>query len=208
LRQIAFFIVPSAMGFLALGGVIAAALFENGQFRHQDSVYVWGILAGSAVGLLASTLGRLYSSTYYALRDTRTPLRFAVIRVALTAALGYLCAIPLPKWLGIDPRWGVAGLTASAGVSAWVEFTLLRRALNRRIGQTGLPASLVAKLWIAAAVAAAAGWGVKLAIGPHDPVVSAVPILGAYGLVYFGVTYLLRVEECTRTLRRFIPSSP
>ena len=40
-------------------------------------VYVWGILAGSAVGLLASTLGRLYSSTYYALRDTRTPLRYA-----------------------------------------------------------------------------------------------------------------------------------
>jgi putative peptidoglycan lipid II flippase len=208
LRQIAFFIVPSAMGFLALGGVISAALFENGLFSPQDSVYVWGILAGSAVGLLASTLGRLYSSTYYALRDTRTPLRFAVIRVALTAALGYLCAIPLPKWLGLDPRWGVAGLTASAGVSAWVEFTLLRRALNRRIGQTGLPASLVAKLWISAAIAAAAGWGVKLAIGPHDPIVSAVPILGAYGLVYFGVTFLLRVEECTRTLRRFIPSSP
>jgi putative peptidoglycan lipid II flippase len=99
-------------------------------------------------------------------------------------------------------------LTASAGVSAWVEFTLLRRALNRRIGQTGLPASLVAKLWISAAVAAAAGWGVKLAIGPHHPIVSAIPILVAYGLVYFGVTFLLRVEECTRTLRRFIPSSP
>ncbi len=53
-------------------------------------MYVWGILAGSAVGLLASTLGRLYSSTYYALRDTRTPLRFAILRVALTTLLGYL----------------------------------------------------------------------------------------------------------------------
>ena len=122
-------------------------------------MYVWGILAGSAVGLLASTLGRLYSSTYYALRDTRTPLRFAVIRVALTTGLGYLCALPLPRWIGIDPRWGAAGLTASAGVAGWVEFTLLRRTLNRRIGQTGLPASLVAKLWTSAAVAAAAGVG-------------------------------------------------
>ena len=74
LRQIAFFVVPSAMAFLALGDVIAAALFQSGRFRHTDAVYVWGILAGSAVGLLASTLGRLYSSTYYALRDTRTPL--------------------------------------------------------------------------------------------------------------------------------------
>ena len=47
------------------------------------------------MGLLAATWGRLYSSTFYALRDTRTPLRFAVIRVTLTvlamvASLGVL----------------------------------------------------------------------------------------------------------------------
>ena len=64
-----------------LGDVVAGFVFQSGNFKRQDSLYVWGILAGSAVGLLASTLGRLYSSTYYALRDTRTPLNFAV-RVA------------------------------------------------------------------------------------------------------------------------------
>ncbi len=202
LRQIAFFIVPSAMGFLALGNVIAAALFQTGKFQSQDSGYVWGILAGSAVGLLASTLGRLYSSTYYALRDTRTPLRFAVVRVALTAGLGYLCAIPLPVWLGIHPRWGVAGLTASAGMAGWVEFVLLRRTLNRRIGATGLPASLVVKLWTSAAVAAAAAWAVKLAIGRHDPILLAAAVLTPYGIVYFGLTYWLRVEECASAMGR------
>ena len=67
--------------FWRLGDVIAAALLQTGRFDHEDAVYVWGILAGSAVGLLASTLGRLYSSTYYALRDTRTPLRYALVRV-------------------------------------------------------------------------------------------------------------------------------
>src|SRR5262249_5143462 len=96
LRRIAFFVVPSAVAFLALGDVIVGALFQTGRFDRTDSRYVWGILAGSAVGLLASTLGRLYSSTYYALRDTRTPLRFAILRVILTTVLGYLCAIPLP----------------------------------------------------------------------------------------------------------------
>ena len=202
LRRIAFFIVPSAMGFLALGDVIAAALFQTGQFKRADSTYVWGILAGSGVGLLASTLGRLYSSTYYALRDTRTPLRFAVVRVTLTAALGYLCALRLPGWIGIDARWGVAGLTASAGVAGWVEFTLLRRALNRRIGSTGLPAPLVAKLWTAAAVAAAAAWAVKLGTGRHNPILAGMAILGPYGAVYFGMTYLMRVEECAGMLRR------
>ena len=202
LRRIAFFVVPSAMAFAALGGVIAAVLFENGAFHHADSLYVWGIIAGSAVGLLASTLGRLYSSTYYALRDTRTPLRFAIIRVALTTGLGYLCALPLPLWLGIEQRWGAAGLTASAGVAGWVEFTLLRRTLNRRIGRTGLPAALVARLWVSAAVAAAAGWGVKLALGDGHPVRNGAAILGTYGACYFGAAYLLGVEECAAALRR------
>ena len=88
LRQMAFFVIPSAAAFLALGDVVAAALFQTGRFTHADAVYVWAILAGSGVGLLASTLGRLYSSTYYALRDTRTPLRYALVRVALTTVLG------------------------------------------------------------------------------------------------------------------------
>jgi putative peptidoglycan lipid II flippase len=196
LRQIAFLIVPSAMAFFAFGDVITAALYEHGKFTHANSVYVWGIIAGSGIGLLASTLGRLYAATYYALRDTRTPLRFAVLRVALTVSLGYVCALPLPRWLGIGPQWGAAGLTASAGVAGWVEFTLLRRALNARIGATGVPAPLIARLWGAAAVGAAAAWGIKLAIGGADPIVTALLVLVPYGLIYFGVTYVLRVEEC------------
>src|SRR5206468_3358182 len=147
LRQIAFFVVPSAVAFLALGDVIAAALLQTGRFSHDDAVWVWRILAGSAVGLLASTLGRLYSSAYYALRDTRTPLRYAIVRVVLTTVLGYLFAIPLPQWLGLEPLWGSAGLTASAGMAGWVEMLLLRRTLNARIGRTGLPADYVIKLW-------------------------------------------------------------
>ncbi len=107
LRQIAYFVVPSAMAFLALGDVVAAALLQTGRFTYADAQYVWAILAGSSVGLLASTLGRLYSSTYYALRDTRTPLRYAVIRVALTTVLGYLGALWLPRLLGIDMKWGM-----------------------------------------------------------------------------------------------------
>ena len=204
LRQIAFFVVPSAMAFLALGDVVAAALLQTGRFRHEDAVYVWGILAGSAVGLLASTLGRLYSSTYYALRDTRTPLRFAIIRVVLTTILGYLCAIPLPRWLGVDPVWGAAGLTASAGVAGWVEMWLLRASLNARIGRTGLAASYVAKLWTAAAAAAAAAWGAKLAIPALHPVLTAILVLGPYGVIFFGMTFALHIPEAASATRRVL----
>src|SRR6185312_16087491 len=97
-------------------------------------IWVWEILIGSTVGLLASTMGRLYSSTFYVLRDTRTTLRYAVVRVVLTTVLGYLYALVLPPMLGVDPKLGAAGLTASAGLAGWVEFYLLRREMDKRIG--------------------------------------------------------------------------
>ncbi|MFL5581325.1 MAG: murein biosynthesis integral membrane protein MurJ [Gemmatimonadaceae bacterium] len=198
LRRIAFFIVPSAVAFLALGDVVTALLFQSGKFGRGSSVYVWGILAGSAVGLLASTLGRLYSSTYYALRDTRTPLRFAIVRVILTTALGLLFAFPLRRMLGLDEAWGVAGLTASAGIAGWVEFYLLRRALNRRIGKTGLVPSYTIRLYAAAAAAAAASWGVKLLVGMGRPLLDAPLIVGTFGALYLGLTAALVPE--TRAL--------
>jgi len=199
LRRIAFFIVPSAVAFLALGDVIAAVLYQTGQFKQDAAIYVWGILAGSSIGLLASTLGRLYSSTYYALHDTRTPLLYAVIHVALATVLGYFCAIHLPPALGIPPKWGVVGLTASASVAAWIEFVLLRRALNRRIGRTGVPFPYLLKLWFAASLGAAAGWGGKLVLGPRHPIPVAVLVLGIYGLSYFALTSAFGIPEA-RTL--------
>jgi putative peptidoglycan lipid II flippase len=195
LRRIAFLVVPSAVAFLAFGGVLSALLFQTGRFTAADSRYVWGILAGSAVGLLAVTLGRLYSSAYYALRDTVTPLRYATVRVVLTVVLGYLAAIPLPPLLGIEPRWGAAGLSASAGVAGWVEFVLLRRTLNGRIGSTGLDPALVARLWGAALVAAVAGLGLDFALSPSGIFGRAAVTLIPFGGVYLGLTAWSGIPE-------------
>ena len=203
LRQIAFFVVPSSVAFLALGDVVAGAVLQTGRFRPEDSVRVWAILAGSAVGLLAQTLGRLYSSAYFALHDTRTPLRFAIVRVALTSVLGYLFAIPLPRALGIDPFWGTAGLTVSAGIAGWFEMLLLRSSLNARIGATGLPGLYVGKLWGSAAVAAAVAWAVKLTLHPAHPVVAGIVVLIPYGVVFFAASAVLRIPEAKTALARF-----
>jgi putative peptidoglycan lipid II flippase len=207
LRQITFLVVPSVVGFLALGDIIVAAIYQSGQFRHDDVVYVWGILAGSTVGLLASTLGRLYSSGYYALRDTRTPLRFAILRVILTTALGYLAALPLPHLLGIQQRWGVAGLTISAGVASWVEFTLLQRGLRNRVGQVGLPPLFLIQVWIAALIAGAAARGTSYLLnaysvfrGAHGPVLIAIPILAVYGALFFAAATALKLPEASSML--------
>lgn len=195
LRQITFLVVPSVVGFLVLGDVIVAAIYQSGRFMHGDVMYVWGILAGSTVGLLASTLGRLYSSGFYALRDTRTPLRFAIVRVLLTTLLGYLAALPLPRLLGIEQRWGVAGLTISAGIASWVEFTLLQRGIRRRMGQVGVPISFLAQVWLAALAAAAAARGLLYALGHHGPIFLAVLVLALYGVVFFVSTLALKLPE-------------
>jgi putative peptidoglycan lipid II flippase len=208
LRRIAFFIVPSATGFLLLGDVIAGALFQSGRFTHSDAIWQWGILAGSAVGLLASGFGRLFSSAYYALLDTKTPLRFAVMRVITTTVLGILFAIPLPHWLGIDPKWGVAGLTSSAGIAGWIEFSLLRRGLIRKIGDISLRAVYVGQLWGVAFVAGLLGYAAKFVIGTAHPRVTAAVVLSVFGLVYFAGTAALGVEEARvvlNTLRRRYP---
>jgi putative peptidoglycan lipid II flippase len=203
LRQIAFFVIPSAAAFLLLGDVIAAVLFQYGRFGRASTLFSWGILAGSAIGLLAGTLARLYSSTYYALRDTRTPLRFALVRVVLTTVLGYLFALPLPRALGIDPRWGAAGLTASAGVAVWVEFSLLRSRLNARIGVTGLAKGYVASLWISALLAGAAAYGVKLLVGMTAPhVILGGTVLGAFCVVYGVATFAWGVPEARAVINR------
>jgi putative peptidoglycan lipid II flippase len=197
LRQISFMVVPSAAAFLAIGDVIVGLLFQSGRFSHHDALYVWGILAGSTVGLLAATMSRLYNSTFYALYDTRTPLRCALVRVGLTLVLGYICAINLPPILGIERRWGVAGLTISAGIAAWVEFALLRWNLNRRLGQTGLNRGYLAHLWLMALAAAAAALAVKYSFhaGPRLTALAVIPV---YGAVYLGLAHWTGVPELQR----------
>jgi putative peptidoglycan lipid II flippase len=136
------------------------------------------------------------------LRDTRTPMRYAVVRVVLTTGLGYFCALHLPGILGIQERWGAAGLTASYGVAAWVEFLLLRRGMARRIGAIASPVAYFARLWTAAVTSAALAWGLRILLRPHQPKVAALVILLPYGLAYLALTAALGVEQTGALWRR------
>jgi putative peptidoglycan lipid II flippase len=178
LRRIALLVIPSAVAFVALGDLVAGAIYQTGKFTPENTRYVWTILAGSGVGLLASTQGRLYSSAFYALKDTRTPLRFAIIRVILTTVLGYICALPL--------HFGAPGLTASAGVAGWIEFLLLRHALAKRIGTARVGVAWMARLWASAILAAAVAWLIKIHSPTHQP-----QMIAAITLIPFGAIYLL-----------------
>ncbi len=208
LSRLAFFVIPSAAGFLLLGDVVAGAFFQTGRQSPADTRYLWLVLMGSTVGMLAATMGRLYASAFYALKDTRTPLWFALARLALTAGLAWWSAVRMPGELGVPREVGLVGITATTGLAAWVEYALLRRALGRRIGATGLPGRTALRLWASAALAGVAALLVKALLtawrGPMPglaeqwgggflppprlhPALAAVPILAVYGAIYLGL---------------------
>lgn len=202
LRRVAFLVVPSAAAFLAFGDLISGLLLEGGRFTRGDSLYTWGILAGSAVGLLATTLARLYNSAFYALRDPRTPLRYSIVRLVLVASLGVPAALLLPRFLGIDPLWGAAGLTVSAGIAGWIELFLLRRAFEHRAGRARLDWQVLLRLWAAAAAAAALGWGARRLVGVEHVALSAVVVLGVFGVAYLALATVLGVGDVRALLGR------
>lgn len=203
-QRLAFYIVPSAVAFLFLGGVLAAAIYQSGKFTANDSRYVWVVLAGAATGLLASTLARLYASAFYSLRDTRTPLRAALIRVCLATVLGAIAALLVPGWLGIDAKWGVVGLTFTAGLSGHVEFMLLRRGLCRRIGQFSLPQVELAKLWGAALLAGVVATGGRLLLGALPPLPMAALVVPLFSVTYLLATHSMDIPEAAVLTSRLV----
>jgi len=195
LRRLAFFVVPSAVAFLTLGGQIAELVYGGGKFGAEDARWVWGVLAGASVGLVATTMARLYASAFYALHDPRTPLRCAIARVSTSIPLGASLAVFGPRLVGIDPAWGVAGITIAAGTAGWLEFYLLRRALAERIGRVEVPRGLLTTLWGAAGLGAALAWGALLLNASAPMVVRVGLVLGIYGMTYWLVTWRAGVPE-------------
>ena len=129
-----------------------------------------------------------------------------MLRVALTTLLGYLAALQLPGLLNLPARWGAAGLTASAGIAGWVEFLLLRRGMDRRIGKTRLTPGHALRLWGPALLAAAGGWGILLLLDDRiGPIATALAVLLPFGVIYLAGTLALRVPLARRFLGRRPP---
>ena len=197
LRRVVFLVVPSAVAFVAIGNSIVALLFQGGRFGAADTEVVWIILAGSALGLSAGTQGRLLGSAFYALRDPRPPLHAALIRVSITGVLGWAFALPLRAQFGYSAAWGAFALTSSAGFAAWVEFLLLKRWLDARIGKVPIPARLGFGALGAATIAGLLGYGAARLVaelGSLTWVASVISIV-VFGAVYLGVMTAAKVPE-------------
>lgn len=200
IKRIAFYVVPSTVAFFILGDIIVGAIYQTGEFTTKDTTFVWMVLAGSTVGLLAITQSRLYSSAFYAMHDTRTPLKFAIIRVILASIMGFFASQYGPLLLSIDKIYGTVGITAASGFSGWIEYKLLQSAISQRIGKVGLQKKYLLNLWVSALIAASIAFFVKIYLCYH-PLILAVTVLPLYGGIYFIFTFLFRIDEIMNVLR-------
>lgn len=229
IERISFYVVPSVVAFLLLGDVVVSALYQRGEFTRSDTLWVWITLTGYTIGLLATTTSRLFSSTYFALRDTRTPARIATLRVVLSVVLGISLMIafegfrvekwgmdlsipagPLSRFQVTDEKTlGVFGLSLASGIAGWVEWWMLRRNLKDRIGTVNARIGVLARMFGAALAGAAAASAVRWVVPAEgiDPALRAIPVLGAYGVVYLGLAAAFGLSETaifTRRLKRMI----
>jgi len=213
-RRVSFFVVPSLVAFVALGDVLVAGLYRTGRFGAADVTAVWLTLSAYSVGLLASTTTRVYQSTFFALRDTKTPARVAALRVAAAAVAGALLMLQFePLTIAghtfaagyladVSARGiplGPVGLALGAALGAWLEWTLLRLSLARRIGQCGAGAGPLTRMFVAALVAAVCGRALAW-LSPWPPLPLALLAASAYAAVYFVAARALGLEEARAVL--------
>ncbi|MFQ5704408.1 MAG: murein biosynthesis integral membrane protein MurJ [Gemmatimonadales bacterium] len=192
LRQVIFFAIPSAFMFATLAPQIVGALFQTGAFSARDTSVVAGVLAAYSLAIPAQASIKLLASGHYALGDTRTPVRIAVLSVVVSA----VAAFALMRY------FDAAGIALGASAGAYLNVTLNSIALRRRVGRTATPDAYrsvgataigaTAAAWLSAEAAGLAGETLWL---------SVVAGLSTFTVVYAVTTLGLRHPEATRIMR-------
>ncbi len=124
LNAVLFITVPSMAGLIVLRTPIVSLLFERGEFDAASVESTAAALLYYGLGLWAFSTARIVVSTFYALRDARTPLRVGLFSIFAKAIL----SLVLVKYLDYK---GLALATSAASV---LNLLVLARALQAKLG--------------------------------------------------------------------------
>lgn len=203
LRLILYLTIPASVGLMVLAKPITAFLLRSGAFNSTSTDLVVGAVVFYSLALFAHAGIEILSRGYYAMSDTRTPVAFAVISMAINLVLSVILVWP----------FGIKGLAAALSVATIVEFVLLSRTLMRRLGGLdarhlglSLARTLAATILMAEVIALwLAVLDVTGLLQLDRKVLAAFVSISGAGIgaaVYFYASRLLRSEEAEVLLRR------
>ncbi len=208
LRQSIFLVAPSVVGYLAFGFLLVGLLFRGGQFGGESNALVYVVLAGYALGLLASTISRLLQNTFFALKDTKTPARIAFYRMLFALPVGLVAMFFLDRYavadvfdfaaeIGAERKLflGALGLSLADSCGAWLELFLLRRRLGRRLPGLSLPAAFVVERVLVSVLLALPALALWAVLPPWPVRAQALVVLPFFALAYLGLAWLRASPE-------------
>ena len=117
-----FLTLPSAIALMAIPAPIIHTVFEHGAFTRADTFAVAPALLAFAIGLPAFALTKVFQPSFFAREDTKTPMRFALISVAVNVAGSLI----LSRYMGH------VGIALATSLAAWLNAALLAVTLSRR----------------------------------------------------------------------------
>ena len=123
--------VPATIGLIALSHPIVRVIFERNAFLPSDTTATATALRYYAVGLLGYSIVRIASPTFYALGDSRTPVRISIASVGVNAVLNVVLA-PLLGYGGLALGTSVAALFNAGGL-LWLLHARLDGLEDRRV---------------------------------------------------------------------------
>ncbi len=127
-KLVSFLALPSSVGLIVLARPVVDVLFERGGFTAQDTIYTAWALVAYSLGLLAYSCNKVYVPTFYALDDTRTPVRITLVTVLVNLGANLVLLVLLPA------EYRFVGLAAGTSISVTLSNWLLASRLRRRLG--------------------------------------------------------------------------
>jgi putative peptidoglycan lipid II flippase len=178
MKMVFFITIPSMIGLIILREPIVALLFKRGAFDAETTRLTAYALLYYAIGLWAFSAVRIVVSTFYALQDTKTPVRMAVISVCANIILGIILMGPLAH----------GGLALATSLASMLNLWLLVRALRSKLGALGWTNIIqsVCKTMICSGVMGVAVWAISLLIIPSEGGTFSGLLLGLMGSIIIG----------------------
>jgi len=184
-RRVLFFIIPASILLLLLRAQIVRVVLGAGAFDWEDTVLTAQTLGFFSLSLFAQSLIPTFARSFYALEDTRTPVRVAITAVVLNV-IGSIT---------LSAIFGVLGLAISFSFSSFVHMLVLYLLLRRRVRSLDDQRIFAATLRITAAALVMGGtvWGMLrlLALGVDMQTFVGIFLQGAIAGVVGIVVYLI-----------------